>query len=103
MIGVKDEAELHMLLVCMWSSCRDRAASFLYTLMGPFARHLPCQLGAIMPYGFFERIKTLFLHLSRIITSERSTRASTCMHVTSRIAGSPNLASWILAIATLAL
>jgi hypothetical protein len=45
-----------------------------------------------MLYGVFERIETFYLHLSRIIESGRSTTAFTCMHVASRIAGSPNSA-----------
>jgi hypothetical protein len=47
---------------------------------------------------------TFNLHLSRrIITAERSTKGFTCMHVTSRIAGSPNSVSKILIIAIMAL
>jgi hypothetical protein len=56
-----------------------------------------------MPYGVFERIETFYLHLSRIITAEKATRAFTCMHAASRIAGSPNPVSWIPTIAIVAL
>jgi hypothetical protein len=51
----------------------------------------------------FERIETSCLHLSRIITAKRSTRALACMHVASRIAGSPNPVSWMPTIAIVAL
>jgi hypothetical protein len=43
-----------------------------------------------MPYGVFERIETFYLHLSRIVTAEKATRAFVCMHMVSLIAGSPN-------------
>jgi hypothetical protein len=56
-----------------------------------------------MLYGVFERIETFYLHLSRIIESGRSTTAFTCMHVASRIAGSPNSAIWMPTIVTVAL
>ena len=59
--------------------------------------------GAIMPCGVSKRIETFFLHLSRIITAEKSTRAFTCMHVASRVAGSPNPASCMPTIVTMAL
>lgn len=72
--------------------------------MEPFSNYLPCRPGwAIMPCGVFERIETFYLHLSHIITAERSTRAFTCMHVTSRIAGSPDPVSRIPAIVMVAL
>jgi hypothetical protein len=51
----------------------------------------------------FERIETFYMHLSRVVTAERSTRASTCMPVASRIAGSPDLVSRIPTIVTVAL
>jgi len=81
----------------------DGSASFLCSPIGSLAKHLPCQPGAIMPCGVFERIETLYLHLSRIITAERSSRAFTCMHVASRIAGSPNPINRISTIAIVTL
>ena len=99
MIGVKDEAELHMLATMYVVEPR-----LFYTRRWGLPLSI-CRAsrGAIMPYGVFERIETFFLHLSRIITSERSIRAFACMHMASRIAGSPNPASRIPTIATVAL
>jgi hypothetical protein len=51
----------------------------------------------------FERIETFYLHLSRTITAESSTRAFTCMHVTPRIACSPDPVSCIPTRAIVAL
>jgi hypothetical protein len=51
----------------------------------------------------FERMETFYLHLSHIITAERSTRAFTCIHVKPRIASNPNSASCIPTIAVVAL
>lgn len=44
---------------------------------------------AVLSCRVLKRIETFYLHLSRIITAEKSTRALACMHVASRIAGSP--------------
>jgi hypothetical protein len=87
----------------MWSSCRDRAASFLDSLTGSFARHLPCQSGAIRSCRIFERIETLYLLLSLIITAEKATTAFTCMPVASRIAGGTDPVSRIPTIGIVAL
>jgi hypothetical protein len=46
-----------------------------------------------MPYGVSERIETFYLHLSRIITAEKATRAFVRMHMASLIAGSPDSVS----------
>jgi hypothetical protein len=85
-IGVKNEAELHMLAnMYVVEPC------LFYTHRRGLSLSIcRASCGAIMPFGVFERIETFFLHLSRIITSERSTRAFAYMHVASRIAGSPN-------------
>lgn len=58
--------------------------------------------GAIRSCRVSERIETFYLHLSRI-TAKKATRASACMHVTSRIAGSPNLVNRKPTIVTVAL
>lgn len=83
MIGVKDEAELHMLLVI-------------------------CVVGPGLPYAHQRDLSLSICRASReesgpaafsstsrpstciLVAAERSTRAFTCMHVASRIAGSPN-------------
>jgi hypothetical protein len=59
--------------------------------------------GAIKSCRVFELIETFILHLSRIITAGRSTRAFTCMRVASRIASSPDPVSRIPTIVMVAL
>lgn len=89
MIGIKDEADLLMLANMYVVEPR-----LFYTHRWGLSLSI-CRAswGAVMPYGVFERIEIFFLHLSRIITSGRSPRAFTCMHVASRIVGSPEPAS----------
>ena len=102
MIGVKDKAELHMLVVMYVVELRR--PSLFSTLIGRVFREIcSASRGATRSCRVFERIETFYLHLSRIITSEMSTRALICMHVASRVAGSPNLVSWISTIAIVAL
>ena len=85
MIGV-DEAELHMLAnMYVVEPCL-----FYTRRWGLSLSTCHASWGAVMPYGVFKCIKTFFLLLSRIITTEKATRAFACMHVESRIAGSPN-------------
>jgi hypothetical protein len=86
-IGVKDEAELHMLVVMYVVELR-RPSLFSILVDGSFREICRASQGASC--RVFERIETSYLHLSRIITAERSTRALAYMHVASRIAGSPN-------------
>jgi hypothetical protein len=89
-IGVKDEAELHMLaniyVVDRWRPSRI----FLYSSMGLSLSIYRASREATRSCRVFKRIETLYLHSSRTITAARSRRAFTCMHVASRIAGSPN-------------
>jgi hypothetical protein len=98
-IGIKDEAELHMLAnMYVVEPC------LFYTHRWGLSLSI-CRAsrGAIMPYGVFERIETFYLHLSRVLTAERSTRAFTCMPVASRIAGIPDPVSRIPTIVMVAL
>ena len=89
MIGVQDEAELHMLVVMYVVELR-RPSLFSMLIDGVFREIYRARQGAIRSCRIFERIETLYLHLSRTITTKRSTRALTCMHMASRIADSPN-------------
>ena len=99
MIGVKDEVELHMLAnmyvvePCLFHNHR-------WGLSLSICR---ASREAIRSWRGSERIQTVHLHLSHIITAETSTRAFNCMHVTSRIAGSPDPLSRIPTIVMVAL
>ena len=90
MIGVKDGAELHMLaniyVVDRWRPSRI----FLYSSMGLSLSIYRVSREATRSCRVFERIETFYLHLSRIITAEKATRAFVCMHMASLIASSPN-------------
>jgi hypothetical protein len=85
-IGIKDEAELHML-----ASMYVVEPCFFYTRRWGLSLSI-CRAsrGAIMPFKIFKRIETFYLHLSRIITAGKATRAFVCMHMASLIAGRPN-------------
>jgi hypothetical protein len=99
-IGVKDEAELHMLVMYVVELRRPSLFSIL--IDGVFREICRASRGATRSCRVFERIETFYLHLSRIIAAGRSTRAFTCMHVASRMASSPDSANWILTIAIVA-
>jgi hypothetical protein len=80
--------------------------SLQYISMEAVSGHTRCQPGwgcAVLSCRVFERIETVYLHLSCIITTERSTRAFTCMPVASLIAGSPDPVSRIPTIVLVAL
>lgn len=65
--------------------------SVRYVLMETVSGYMSRQPDwAVLSCRVLKRIETFYLHLSRIITAEKSTRALACMHVTSCIAGSPN-------------
>jgi len=99
-IAVKDEAELHMLANMYVVEPR----LFYIQRFGLSLRICRASLGgSIRSYRVFERIETLYLRLNHFITAGRSTRAFTCMHVASRIAGNPNPARRRPTVATLAL
>lgn len=75
----------------VWANCGDRTVSLQHVLMEAVSGHMSRQPGwAVLSCRVLGRIETFNLHLSRIIASERSTRAFTCINVASRIAGSPN-------------
>ena len=82
------KAELHMLANVRAAETEPHV---FYTRRWGLSLSIDCaSWGAIMPYGVFERIETFYLHLSRIITAEKVTRAFVCMPMVSLIASSPN-------------
>jgi hypothetical protein len=98
-IGVKDEAKLHMLAnMYVVEPC------LFYTHRWGLSLSI-CRASreAIRSCRVFEPIETFYMPLSRLITAGRSTRALTRMHVTSRIAGSPNPVSRMPTTAIVAL
>lgn len=77
----------------VWTGCGNPAGNLQHSLMEAVPGHKHASAGwgcAVSSCRAFGRIQVLYLHLSQTITAERSTRAFTCMHVASRIAGSPN-------------